>query len=247
MAYTVRTLIEDALSELGVLPQASSPQPWQYQKALRTLNLWIDAKKADSFFVYNTTRQLFPFVSGQGSYTYGPGGDFSTENRNLVQASVQVNSSGQLQEFMMGYLSVGDWQMVTAKEIVSSWPQYFYLDNAWPLRTLNVWPVPTYTSDIVLYCEENVEEFTSLDTVIELPFGYKYALVNNLAVILAPQYQIQPDAVLVGKAINSLSNIERSNMKPQFQYADPMFNQGGSSVARWNILTNTYSASALGR
>ena len=244
MAYTVLDLITDSLMDVGVLPHSSTPQAWQTQRAFRTLNLWVDMKKADSFYVYNTVSETYPLTTAIGAYTIGPGGDFDTLNKDIISISAQIQTQSQLQEYPMTTMSVIDWQNVSVKGIQSTWPNAYYVDNAWPLRTINFWPVPAQTCNAVIYSQENIPEFTALTQVLDLPYGYKYCLVKTLALSLCPQYSISPSPLLVQQAAQSLANVERSNMIPEYQYADAAFNMGGD-LGRYNVLTNSYTSYAI--
>jgi hypothetical protein len=245
---TFRDIATDSLRKLGVIPHSSVAQDWMLQQALQTVNFMLDSWNADSFVIYTPIREVFPLVSGEGCYSIGPGGDFDTPNRNVKMVSALINKEGddeccdgpQSQEFPMAQCSLTDWQMIVSKCVTSSWPQFYYIDNAWPLRNIKVYCIPSQTAWIVLYSDQVLNEIVDLDEVIDLPHGYKWMLVNNLAVNMSPDFGIAPDMVLLKAAQDSLSVVKRSNEVVDYQYADPAFNMGGN-MGRFNILTNTFT------
>ena len=245
---TFRDICTDSLRKIGVVPFSSTPQSWQLTRALETLNFMLDSWNADSYVVYTRVREVYPLTSNEGCYTVGPGGDFNTENRNIKLVSALINKNGSdpccdgqgSQEFTMTRCSLDDWQMIVSKCVGSSWPQFYYLDNAWPLHNMKVYPISQNTAWIVLYSEQVLTKVLDLDEVVDLPHGYKWMFVNNLAINIAPDFGIAPDATLLKAANESLAVVRRSNMVVDYQYADPTFNMGGNA-GRFNILTNTFS------
>lgn len=245
---TFRDICTDALRKVGVLPHSTTAQAWQIDRALETLNFMIDSWNADDYVIYTKQRTVYPLTSGESCYTIGPGGSFDTEDRDIKLVSALINKSGSdpccdgpgSQEFPMTYCAIQDWQQIVSKCVDSSWPQFYYLDNAWPLRLLKVYPIPIETSWIVLYTNKVLSQVTNIDEEVSLPPGYKWMIVNNLAVQLATDFSIPPDPMLIKAANDSMAVIKRSNETVDYQYADPAFNMGGNA-GRFNILTNTFT------
>jgi hypothetical protein len=141
-----------------------------------------------------------------------------------------------VQEYAMNQLSLGDWQTVSSKCLESSWPQYFYVNNGWPLKTINMWPIPSQNYGVRIYLKEPLSEYTDLDTEVDLPYGYDWMIIHQVALALCADFKIQPSKQLVETAIDSMAVIQRSNETFEYQYADPAFNQGtrGKSKAQSN-------------
>lgn len=131
------------------------------------------------------------------------------------------------QEYAMQQLSMEDWQMVSSKCLVSSWPQYYYIDNNWPQKNVHVWPIPSQNYTARLYVKEQLSELTDLDAEIDLPHGYDWMLIHQVALALCPDFKIQPSPGLLMEAERSMAVVKRKNETVDYQYADPAFNQGG--------------------
>lgn len=87
--------------------------------------------------------------------------------------------------------SMEDYSRIALKGLVS-FPGAVFLDSNWPLGTLYTYPVPQagiYQLNIVIK-EQLPTRFTSLDTVINLPFEYYSAVLYNGAIRCRPRYGI---------------------------------------------------------
>ena len=97
MTETVKTVIDDALSLLGVLGQGETPTSGEYQKALRLLNNMM-ANWSVTSKVPNRVEREFQMVAGKTDYGVGDGEDWDTGDTpiNVYAASRVVGGSGRM-------------------------------------------------------------------------------------------------------------------------------------------------------
>jgi len=68
-------------------------------------------------------------------------------------------------------------------------PDRLYYDNDYPLGNIYLYPVPSSGYSLTLYTRKPLTQLSSLSTAFNMPPGYKKALIYNLAVELAPDYE----------------------------------------------------------
>jgi hypothetical protein len=181
---TVRTLIEDALKKIHVLGSGQSMTGEQAQDALRSLNDLIESWSVEGGLVYTQTRETFNLTSA-ASYTIGVGGDFNTTRPvEIVSAYVTQGST----DYILSKYDQKQYSEISQKNI-GGIPNLYYFDNNYPLSNIFLYPTPVGATTITLYSVKPITSFASVNDVISLPAGYRRALVYNLAVELAPNYE----------------------------------------------------------
>jgi hypothetical protein len=216
MATTVRTICTDALYDLMVLGADENMSATDGAFALRKLNNLVDQWTSESLFLYSEVRTTWTIASGDGSYTVATGANVNVARPTFVDGvSFQDTTSDPMVEIPLVPLTDQAWAAIAIKDLESSLPGYYFYNETFPNATLNLYPVPTSsTLQGVLYARAQVGEFTSLDTVISLPPGWKRCLVANLAVDLAPGYGTDPSATVSKVAAESKATLKRSNIRP---------------------------------
>lgn len=228
-------LISSSLRLLGVLASGETPSANESNDALAVLNDMIDSWSTERLLIYTTTREVFPLVQGQQTYTIGPTGNFNTSRPQRVEtALLQLNSNSPVLELPMKILNQAQYAAILLKTNTSTYPLYLYVDGAFPLNNISVYPVPTAANNIVLYSWKPLSEIASLTTVITLPPGYSRAMRYNLAIDLAPEFgkQLQPEMIEI--AAQAKSGIKRMNSGPHYLQVDNAL-RGKSAV--WNWMT----------
>lgn len=232
---TGRDLVSASLRLLGVLASGETPSASEATDGLSALNRLIDSWSNESLLIPNKVREVFPFVSSKAAYTMGPGGDFNTTRPQRIEnALLQVTGGSAPVEIPMHLLTEDQYANILLKGMVSNMPLYAYAEGTYPLETINFYPVPATSYNVVLYSWKPISEIATLDTVISLPPGYERALNFNLAVDLSPEFGKQLPETVAALAIESKSVIKRMNSKPRYLRVDRALS-AKSSV--WNWLT----------
>lgn len=227
---TVRTIIEDALLEIGAKSHADALLAEEAQAGLRVLNRMMGVWNQDGINVYTVDRQTFTFTPNKQNYTIGTSGDFNVARPNVISmVSALVNGV----EIPIEIFNDEQWRDTSVKSVTSTFPLAMWPTGNYPLNELWFWPIPTVANSLILYTWGQTLEFTNLSDVVSFPPGYEEALVNNLAMRLAPQYGIQPSTVTATIAGQALSKIKRANWEPTYRSADDVILGNGNAADVW--------------
>lgn len=203
-------LIYPALRKAGVtLAPGRLPSGPQMDDALEELKRLISSLGIDPLFVYHQESAIYPLQSGKGSYTIGRDStgaaiaDFDKPRpSNITEAAVVIDG-------VRYGLAIATPQMWAGLDLVSQpgFPEMLYNDGASPLSTLALWPAPYVSMDLELYVWHQAAALVSVNDAVQMPPGYEDAVVLNLAVRLAPQFQRPLDPGLRADARESLMRV----------------------------------------
>lgn len=220
---TASDLINGSFRLLGILAEGETPSDAQSSDALSALNDMIDSWSNENLMIINSVREVFPLTAGKQTYTIGTSGDFNTTRPMEIQdCMVQLTGTTPNVELPVQILNQDEYDAIIIKGTTSSIARKIYYDNAFPLGTIWVWPVPQDgTTNLVLVSTKPLTTLASLTTTIGLAPGFNRALRYNLAVELAPEYGVEPSDVVVTIATRSKASIKSRNMKTQVMGLDP--------------------------
>lgn len=226
---TARDLIKGALRKIAVLGTGASLNPNEAQDGLSALNQMIASWSVEGNLVFTQQFETFPIVNGQASYTVGVGGDFDTE-RVFRVSSVYVTQS--TQDYILTRYNKDEYARIVDKD-TQSIPTIFYYDANYPLSNLKLYPVPVGVVSITLVDENALSGFDSLDTVFAMPPEYEEALIYNLAIRLAPEYErtVLPDvATIAAKSKRIVESQNSRNNTPASTIQVPGRNSSSGNV-----------------
>jgi len=229
---TVRDLISSSLRKITVLGAGENMTAEDATDGLNSLNQMLDSWSADGQVIYSRSVNTKALSSGVLTYTMGPGGDIDTARPvSITEATITLNQ-------IVTPLQI--WGAETYSTLgfpsLQGIPSNIYVNNSVPLLTLQLYPVPIGGLTLTLYSMKKLSDFGLNDTVI-LPPGYERALIYNLAVEIAPEYEREASATVKNIASDSLSTIKRNNQ----QYAaptmavDPMLSQRYTNDGLWGF------------
>jgi hypothetical protein len=153
-------------------------------------------------------------VSGQQTYTLGPGGDFNSNRPARIDAmsTILLSNPANPLEIPIVMYSTDDWQTkVTAKVVNGSFPQICYDDGGFPLRSLSFWPIPQIVDHVRIYSWQGLGIPSTLTTGLSFPPGYAEAFRYNLAVRLSAEFASPVSATVQSIAIESLARVRSMN------------------------------------
>ncbi len=112
-------------------------------------------------------------------------------------------------------LNYEQYELIGFKTLSGPWPKYVYYQPSMPNGVITCWPVPA-SGEMHLFCDTQLEAFTTLDDVIQLPPGYNLFLVYNLAEMLMPEYPRPGNeyADIHRIAASTRAWMKRTNMQP---------------------------------
>jgi hypothetical protein len=196
---TVLQLITSALRLIGQLGPGRSAGLSELAAALLVLNSMLEAWSAERLQVFVVQRSVHALVASQAAYTIGidtavtPTVDFNVARPVRIERAGILDSSI---EVPIEILSTSRWADVRMKSLTSTRPTAIYYEPTMPWGTINAYPVPSATPELVLYSWAQLGQFSAsavnpaTDPAInlELPPGYGDAIRFNLAVRLGLEW-----------------------------------------------------------
>lgn len=236
MAVTVGQLINQSFRATGMLASGEIPEAAEAQDALLIFNQMIDLWNIESLMIYTIERLVFPLTSGQQNYTIGPVGANWTAARptRVEAANFQLLGVTPVLEIPLRILTDQEYESIRIRGVTSTLSTWLYYDQAYPLGTVFLWPVPTSNDNIVLWVEHQLSSDVTLTTSIALPPGYQQMIVYNLAVQLSAQGMGKPASALVAQlAISSKTQVKSNNNQAPLIKSDPAIVGTGRIGYNW--------------
>jgi hypothetical protein len=202
---TARGIIKKSLQKIGVLVKQEDPTADEAVDALDALNAMLSSWSNDSMNIYARVWESFPLVASDGQYTIGTGGDFNTTRPiQLIDAYTRLSTYDQPMRIVTDEI----YASITNKNTLGR-PDMITFDNAFPLATIRLYPVPDQNYTLFIQSEKELAQFT-LDQVVSLPAGWERALIYNLAIELAPEYGQEVNQAVFSIAMNAKMLIMRT-------------------------------------
>jgi hypothetical protein len=215
----VSDLITDAFDTIGIGGDGETLSAESMQRGLRTLNRMLDSFNSERLSMYEVRRETFAVVAGQQNYSVGPGGDFDTQRPQKLEFATWIDSTGT--EYPVRVLTLQEWNRIAVKSQTGDRMTSVYYEPTMPQGTLHCYPVPTGTGTLVLGTWQQFDRFTDINQQVQLPPAYEEAIVNHLAVRLAPSYGQEAPTTVVQLAIKSKANLKRMNAPTIEMRCDP--------------------------
>jgi len=233
---TVRDILQAACRKIGVLASGEALEAAQAQDALAVLNDMLAEWNTRQLMVYTIDRQVFSLAIGQQTYTLGAGGNFNVPRPfkiDMAGVIVPGTAGGLPVEIPIQLLTDEEYRAVSVKTLASGWPVQMYVQGNMPLNVLWMWPTPLQNCQIVLYTWNRTTAFTNLSDEVVFPDGYQKAIVYNLAVELATEYEREASATVQRMAAVSVKAIEDANNEPIYSRCDAsLVGNNASTLAR---------------
>lgn len=228
---TARDLINSSLRLIGVLASGETCNANEAVNALARLNGMIKSWGVDGLMVFKVTREEFALSASQASRTMGSGGNFNTTRPvKILRVGVEDGTT----EIPVEIITAEQWADISDKSTTATNPTKVYIEGTYPLETINLWPIPTDTNNLVIYSQKPILSTLALSDSISVPDGYEEALEYNLAVRLAPEFGKPMDQLVYQEAMDLKLNLMRQNTKPVYASSDAATLLGCDG---YNILT----------
>lgn len=200
---TAGDIITAAFIKVGV----GSPTSNQTASALISLNNMVSSWGSE-LLAPSVTRENFTLTSGDAEYTIGPSGDFDTTRPIKIQNAYLKDSDGY--DYPLEIVAAKDVNAVAHKTTEARPEKMYFIPEVTQAKIIfECEPNEAYT----LYIEswKNFTEFTGTTTTVTLPNEYKEALVYNLAVSLAEDWDRTPSKSVLGRARETKYLIDSAN------------------------------------
>jgi len=210
---TALDVIKRSMRLIGALGDGENPTASEGADCLDALNGMLDAWWSKTLAVFYTRSESFTWPSATVSRTMGPTGDFvTTRPSQIVGAFQRISDIDYPIEILDGR---AEYDRIPDKTTGSSLITRIYVEYQATNLVLYCWPVPNAAATVHFQSHARLQSFASLVTDVALPPGYKRALEYNLAMEIAPEFQVQVPPLVAVNAAGSLRGIKRTNLKLQ--------------------------------
>lgn len=225
---TMSDIARKALQKSGVLFKSETPDADEANDAVSAINMMISSWSNDGLSVYARSWETFSITSGVNSYTIGSGGAFNTARPiNIVSSYTRDGSNDEA----VTIIPDQTYNNFIGTKTSSGRPYFLNYDNAYPLATIRIWPVPSTTYDLFLLTEKELPQYGINDT-ISLPPGWERALIYNGAIEVCSDYGQAPEPSVVKIAAESLASIKRAAARAKSMDCNPIYLGAGNFYTR---------------
>ncbi len=215
---TALTVIRAALSLIGHLDPRETVDAGDAEQSLAVLQDLIAAWACERLTIATVPRATFSLAANTATFTIGSGATLSTPRPDTIEGAAYVSGTGTTAvDVPLRVLSDAEWQAVPTKAQTGAAPQAIWYDHGFTAAgygTIQVWPVPTAVTTLVLYIPTASVGPLVLATTLLYPPGYAKALRYTLAAELAPLFGIAAPPTVLGIAALSLAALKRTNTRP---------------------------------
>jgi hypothetical protein len=215
---TAQTLIDRALRLIGAVESGESPTAQESADGLVALNAMLGSWQTERLIVFAYLDSYVSLTPGDSSYTLGPSANIPLTPRPSKLENCFIRANGV--DYPVQLVDQKRWFAIADKTAQSDVPDMGYYEPAIPTGTLLLYPVPTVAHQLHVVTWTPVPEFATLATAVALPAGYERALAYNLALDVAPEYQLAPAASVQLAAAEALAGIKRVNQRPMTAYTE---------------------------
>lgn len=202
----VRQVVEGALRKLGIRDFSN---PTKMAEAIDALNFML-ASWDESLLTRVT--EYFTLTAGTASYMIGTGGDFDTI-RPLKIESAFIRSSDNYDYEVNVYYTRKEYNLEAQKNLDGR-PSNLLYERSFPLGAITFDTEPETAETFYLTSYKPIANYEDLDETMLQPDEQLNAIIYNLAVELAPEYNQTPNNLVVEQAVILKEPITRRNSQP---------------------------------
>ena len=233
---TTRELLSGAHRLLGLVNSGNVLPEAVYQDNLVALNQMIDSWSTERLAVFCTQDQTYYWEAGHRIRTLGPTGDFvyilatqseipivtqdedyigvddaTTLRPILLDDSTYFRDPSTNVSYGIKFINQLQYNNIAVKTVQSTYPQVMFVNMTFPDITLSVYPVPSRMLEFHFISVQPLANATTLSTDLAFPPGYLRAFRYNLALELAPEFNVEPPPEVRRVAMYSKRNLKRIN------------------------------------
>jgi hypothetical protein len=211
-------LIKGSMRLIGAIATGETPSADEANDGLNTLNDLLETWSTENLIVWGSDNETFATVAGQALYTIGPAGNFNTVRPIRVTGAYCTFGGVDFPIQLIGPDEYNGIALKTQQQPIVE--QLLYINDN-PLGLIKLWPVPSQVIPIVLNNDRVLTQVASLATVMTFPPGHLIAMKHALAILLAPDYGVEPSSAVVAVATSTKANIKRANKIKRQATFDP--------------------------
>jgi hypothetical protein len=250
---TPTDLFKQALRQVGVLGRGQQVIAEQLADAQQLCNMMLGQWARKRWLIFHlleiyttgTGSTIIPMGPNDVSWDAGEdwsqsglSSDMSTRFNRLEKAFVRINP-GQVSQTDLPLTviqSAEDWSTQPIKLVQGGFPRMVWLDSAYPVATLHVWPAPSSLYEIHLLVQNPLIRINDLASDLNLPDEYQDAIFWNLCKRLLNSYRLPKDPEIDQQATAALNTVRNANIQiPALQLPREL-----SNGWNYNIYADSY-------
>lgn len=206
-------IVNDAMYACGALGASETVSADDAALVLRRLNRMLDSWSTVKELCFETFFDSFPMVAGTQSYST----TLSSAGRPLEVNEMRVTLNNV--DYPIEIVGDAEWSRIPYK-LVQALPYKCWIDTGFPNTTYNFYPIPEQAYTCYVGQRRPLTNTIALATTLSFPPGYEKALVDSLAVDIAPSFRrpVTPDMQAAAAAAKQV--LRTINYTPELMAAD---------------------------
>lgn len=228
---TAQDLIDRAMRQIQQLESGESATAAETADCLRALNAMLDSWRNERLMCFSLQDEVITLAATTTVLSIGPSGTYTTTRpQDIISAHAVLDSIAR----DIRVISSDEWDAIPDKTSTSDVPYRLYYEPQMPNGFAYLYPIPSSASELHIRTKVPLTGYLNATDTIELPPGWEEAVVTNLAVAIAPEFETEAKPSVVKRAAMSKASIKTVNSRPIEARTElgAMFRRG-----RPNILT----------
>ena len=208
---TTEQMIGGAMRLIGALAAGETMAAADAQDGLAAFNQMVDSWSTERLAVYTTQDQVFTWPIGAATRSIGPTGDFVGQRPISLDTATYFVDPGTGISYNVVPVNEEQYNSIALKSATSTFPQWVWMNEAFPDANLTVFPVPSRALEWHIVSVLPLTGSASLSTPLLFPPGYIRAFRFCLACELAPEFGAEPPPQVRRVATAAKRNLKRIN------------------------------------
>lgn len=202
-----------ALQYLGVLASGETPSTSELADALASANLLLDNWSSDRLMAISELVNVFATSGLTQAYNIGSGQTWNMARPVAIIAAVHklTTSGGSTYATPLKVASAIEWTAITDRNSTSVVPTVLYYDRGFPTGKVYLSQIPAETGSVEITAWVPLTQFADATTPITFLPAYQLAFTLDLALLLAPQYNVNPTPDLIKKRDDAMATVRQLN------------------------------------
>jgi hypothetical protein len=198
----VSELIASSMRLIGTLASGETPSTDESADVFAALNQMLSSWSTEQVNLYTVAQASMPLTNNVGTYPL-------LGHPVLLRSASMVTA--QNLRIPIDIINSTEYAAILERGQAAQIVRKLYCDYAWPTASLFVSPVPNAGGSIEYWAWYALNAFLTQQDQVSFPPGYIQALRYNLAVAIAPEFGMAPDAAVAAIAGQSKAALRALN------------------------------------
>jgi hypothetical protein len=205
---TGAVIVQDAMIQAGIIDAGATVSTNDQNLVLRRLNRMIASWDNEPLMLFALSSQSFTMVSGQADY---PSSTYLTDGRPVSIDAMYVRLSSI--DYPVDVIDNQTWNAIPYKPTTGI-PNQCFVDTDYPTTTLRFYPTPYAAFTCFVQARTPLTASITESTDVLMPQGYEKAIVDGLAVDIAPSFGAEVTPIMLKASVESRRVLRRNNYVP---------------------------------